>query len=439
MKISYTLVLLLALFVSQAFSQKKAHIKKYKKLTSGLTIIQMPNILQGITNILFGGCVNISNLTYSGSPLQIGYFVDHSGTLGIDSGIVLTTGRIDSLPGHNTTLSNGTGTNGGEFLNGPGDSQLTTISGNPTYDAAVIEFDFSPQSDTLVGSRFIFGSEEYIEYVGSSFNDVYGFFISGPGITGSQNIALVPGTSTPITVNNINTTSNSQYYNDNLNGNLMKIDGYTSPFSLYYNLTPYSIYHFKIAIADAFDGSYNTAVFIKGGSFLGNEPLPYANFTYQDLGGNVSQFTNVSTGADTYSWDFDDGQTSNLVNPSHSYSTPGAYNVRLTTQNYCYSLDTVIQVMIGVTTSINGEFEKYNFLRTNWIDNQVLNMNFNLNSKEDMLIEILTIKGDKVFTKHISIDRSYEENVNLSNISSGSYILRCKSKIYNKSIFLFKN
>ena len=336
------LILFLSLFFFTSVTNSQNNKIVELKNNNTLTIVQMPNILQGITNVLFGGCVNISNLTYSGSPVQIGYFVDHSGTLGIDSGIVLTTGRIDSIPGLNPAYYNW-----GTSLNGSGDPLLTSLSGNNTYDAAIIEFDFSPQSDSLIGCEFFFSSEEYPEYVGSTFNDVYGFFISGPGINGNQNIALIPGTSIPITVNSINSSTNSQFFNDNLNSSIMKLDGYTTPFSLSNNVTPNYTYHFKIAIADAGDGISDAAVFIKWGSFLGNEPLPYAFFTHQDLGNNNSKFNNFSTGADSYLWDFGDGQTSNLVSPTHSYSTPGAYNVRLTTQNYCYSTDTTIQIFVN--------------------------------------------------------------------------------------------
>jgi len=56
-------------------------------------------------------------------------------------------------------------------------------AGFQTFDASILEFDFIPQSDTLK-FNYIFGSEEYPEYVNSGYNDVFGFFISGPGIAG---------------------------------------------------------------------------------------------------------------------------------------------------------------------------------------------------------------------------------------------------------------
>jgi PKD repeat protein len=314
--------------------------------TTNFAVSPVSNPQQAITNVLFGGCVNLSNITFSGAPLQIGYFVDHSGTFGIDSGLVLTTGSIDSIAMPNTRSSTSS-----FYLNSLGDPLLSQISGNSTFDAAVIEFDFTPQSDTLIGCEFIFASEEYPEYVNSSFNDAYGFFISGNGISGYQNLALIPGTTTPITVNNINAQSNSQYFIDNTGGSLLSFDGYTTPFPITYQVIPNGAYHFKISIADVFDRAWDAAVFIKGGSFFGNEPLAYSDFTYSNLGGNTVDFFNLSTGADAYSWDFDDGQQSIVTNPTHTYSSSGTYNVRLTANNYCYSQDTIIQV--NVTVGIN--------------------------------------------------------------------------------------
>src|SRR5690606_8196735 len=79
-------------------------------------------------------------------------------------------------------------------------SQL--VGGEATYNASVLEFDFIPYSDT-VKFRYIFGSEEYREYVNTGFNDVFAFFISGPGYAGYQNIAKLPNNTT-VTIDNIN-------------------------------------------------------------------------------------------------------------------------------------------------------------------------------------------------------------------------------------------
>ena len=81
-------------------------------------------------------------------------------------------------------------------------------------DVAILEFDFTPTTDH-VSFEYAFASEEYCDYVNSEYNDVFGFFISGPGINGSKNIALIPGSSDNVAINSVNFTKNDQYYRDN--------------------------------------------------------------------------------------------------------------------------------------------------------------------------------------------------------------------------------
>ncbi len=130
----------------------------------------------------------------------------------------------------------------------------------------------------MVQFNYVFGSEEYCEYVGSNFNDVFGFFISGPGITGNQNIALIPSTTTPVAINNVNHITNSAYYiNNNTNNpcqaygafNLAEcaLDGWTTVFTAVAQLTPCSTYHIKLALADIADGALMSAVFLQANSF----------------------------------------------------------------------------------------------------------------------------------------------------------------------------
>ena len=78
---------------------------------------------------------------------------------------------------------------------------------------------------------FVFLCEEYIEHINPAtnpYNDVFAFFISGPGIVGEQNIALVPSSTNPVTINNINPVTNSQYYIDNTGGLDIEYDGFTT-------------------------------------------------------------------------------------------------------------------------------------------------------------------------------------------------------------------
>ena len=164
----------------------------------------------------------------------------------------------------------------------PGDLQLDTISGNTTFDAAILEFDFVPISDT-VKFNYVFASEEYPEYSCCTVNDVFGFFISGPGIVGAPNIALIPSSTTPVTVNTLTgnyppATSNcgggcynsfSQYYIDNAGGLTVQYDAFSTVLEARQVVIACDTFHIKLAIADAGDGIYDSGVFLQQGSFSG--------------------------------------------------------------------------------------------------------------------------------------------------------------------------
>ena len=141
---------------------------------------------------LVGPDVQVSNIVFTGTATQRGNFVNNNGNLTIGEGIVLSTGNIALMAGPNTTGS------AGEIVGGGGYPDLTPLGGQNTNDAAVLEFDFIATGDSL-SFNFCFGSEEYNEWVDSGFNDVFGLFLDGPGITGTFqnngiNLATVPDT-----------------------------------------------------------------------------------------------------------------------------------------------------------------------------------------------------------------------------------------------------
>jgi len=243
-----------------------------------LQISQTGSVAQWVQNILIGQGVSVSNITYTGSTQSIGVFNTGtiSGNLGIDSGIVLSTGMVTQLPG-NATVNASTNTNGGS------DAQLATLVNQTINDAAVLEFDFVPLSDT-VKFNFVFGSEEYPEYV-ASYNDVFGFFISGfnpaGGMYANKNIALVPGTTnTPVSIYNVNNGLNNvgpcvncQYYVNNSNGTFVKLDGFTTVLTAVAGVFPCLTYHIKIAVGDAGDHVYDSGVFLEAGSFISSAAI----------------------------------------------------------------------------------------------------------------------------------------------------------------------
>jgi hypothetical protein len=229
-----------------------------------------------LANALTGPGVTISNATLNCPSGANGTFSGASSPLLINNGILLTTGSAADVSNPASYFEN---TNN----NAAGDASLTTLSGNPTFDACVLEFDFVPIGDSI-RFRYQFASEEYPNYTCTEFNDVFGFFISGPGYAVPTNIARVPGTMVPVAINSVNggtPTGEGEltnctamgpgspfpaYFVNNASGATMAYDGLTTVLSARAAVTPCSTYHFKLGVADASDRVLSSGVFIEEGS-----------------------------------------------------------------------------------------------------------------------------------------------------------------------------
>jgi len=207
---------------------------------------------------LFGGGVIIDSLRPLCDSITIGYFDGSNSNIGLPSGVIIATGNINNAPGPNID------TGAGDDLLQPGDPILDSISGFQTFDACGFEFDMIPLCDTI-GINYVFASEEYPEFVGASFNDLFAFLISGPGFNGVQNIATLPGTNIPVSIDNVNDFTNSGFYVDNSFGTTVEYDGFTVPLLAQVAVTPCSTYRVKIIIADAGDGILDSSVFLEEG------------------------------------------------------------------------------------------------------------------------------------------------------------------------------
>ncbi len=228
-----------------------------------------------VQNVLVGNGVTVSNVTFNGSANALGEFSNGNSTnLGITNGIILSTGYANEAAGQ-VSFTPST-----SFVLG-GDPQLQNLITQTVYDAAVLQFDFIPIADTLK-FKYVFGSDEYPEYV-NNYNDVFGFFITGPnplgGVYSNKNIALIPGTTLPVTINNVNNVNPSypQYYIDNesINGATITYDGFTTVLTAWVLVEPCMQYHIKIAIGDAGDHVLDSGVFLEANSFSSNA----VNFT----------------------------------------------------------------------------------------------------------------------------------------------------------------
>ena len=260
--------------------------KMYKKLLLGAVAILGCSQAMAITvtgtddgsvlvNNILGSGITASNITYSdgANVMQSGTFTGgFSSGLGMDTGIILTSGAATDAEGPNSSDSLSVSTGSG------GDADLSAASGFTTNDAAVLEFDFTTAGGDLF-FNFQFASEEYNEFTNSSFNDVFAFFVD------DVNIALIPGTTDPVTINNVNggnplgtNATNPDLFNCNDLSDCgasfdLEYDGFTDLFVAQALGLGAGDHHIKIAIADASDSILDSGVFIEGGSFSDKPPI----------------------------------------------------------------------------------------------------------------------------------------------------------------------
>ncbi len=88
-------------------------------------------------------------------------------------------------------------------------------------------------------------------------------------------------------------------------------------------------------------------------SYVVIEDVPVADFTLGQVGANVN-FSNLSTAADTYFWDFGDNMTSTDENPSHTYGADGSYTVSLSATNNCGTTTSIETIVVNTSGTGNG-------------------------------------------------------------------------------------
>ncbi len=280
MKKNIILGLLLTVFSYCSYSQLA--------VTSGALTPQ-----QYVENVLIGPGVTVSNvqfnnnLSYTGN--QIGQFNYVGNQIPFASGLILASGGVAGAIGPNNSGSSTVAPTNPTLSN---DAQLNSIAGFATYDVGKLEFNFVPVGNT-VSFSFLFGSEEYNEYVCGSVNDVFGFFVSGPNPLGGNylntNLALVPSTigttNIPISINTVNNgsvgsngsatncstldpnwTANNVYFSGAPGPNF-QADGMTELINVQFNVVCGETYQFKFAVADGGDAAFDSWVFLQSGSF----------------------------------------------------------------------------------------------------------------------------------------------------------------------------
>lgn len=250
-----------------------------------------------VQNVLKGSGVFISNIASQGNiNQQFGTFNDVGLSSGFSSGIILSTGSIQSIIGPNSSDSI---SNSGIGLGNFPDSDIDLLTnGQANFDQVILEFDVTPKGDEI-NLEMVFMSDDYPEYVCSDQADIVGIIISGPGITGpySNNGELLSLTSNglPIGVNSVNggmsgalsnsvcptgglANSNQFIANNSVN---IEMDGYTSPIVLNKIVSCNDTYHLKIVLADVGGVGSESCLLIKANglysSGVDNNPTTMLN------------------------------------------------------------------------------------------------------------------------------------------------------------------
>jgi gliding motility-associated-like protein len=251
---------------------------------------------QFVQNVFLGSGTTVSNIQFNGGPAnivneQVGEFNDPNSDVGFTNGLILGSGDVTMASQPNTSGSSGAGGTGATG----NDTDLANITADQVFDECVIEFDFVPSGDSI-SFQYTFASEEYDEYVCATFNDAFGFFLTGTNPAGgtytASNIALIPDpnnpsqfTTTPVSINTVNLgvagsngnaatcaavdpnwASYNVFYTQNNTGNY-EYDGRTVTLTATAAVNCGETYHIKLAIGDAGDAAFDSGVFLEGQSF----------------------------------------------------------------------------------------------------------------------------------------------------------------------------
>jgi gliding motility-associated-like protein len=292
-----------------------------------------------ISNVMV---TNVEGGNFNGTDQSYGYFDATGTTFPITNGLVLSTGRLSNVPGPNTSLSddNASGWSGDRDLE-------TALSENNTINATILEFDFQSLSNQI-SFRYLFASEEYQEGDNNTcqYSDLFGFLIRPTTSTNYTNIALVPGTNTPVKVTTVhsgipgacNPINETFFGGWNDASAPINFNGQTAVLTATATITPNVTYHVKLVIADEQNYRYDSAVFLEAGSFTSDIDLGLDRVfaTSNPLCENETlDLDATQTGATGYTWFKNSLPIAGETSPTYTILDAGTYSVTITYPTTC--------------------------------------------------------------------------------------------------------
>jgi len=218
-----------------------------------------------MANTIFGPGTTVTNATYSGWSQSSGIYTNGDsvapGVTPSDEGVILSTGRASHITqsSGDPNRSTGTSTNTSGQNN---NADFNAAAGANTFDASFLDIDFIPTTD-FITMQFTFSSEEYPEFTGSIYNDIFGVWVNGNLVTSP----IVNVTQ----INSVNQDDNETLFNDNTNDDYnTEMDGFTVTLTLVMPVNIGVENNIQIGIADVGDSSYDSNVLIAANSIQGN-------------------------------------------------------------------------------------------------------------------------------------------------------------------------
>lgn len=306
--------------------------------------------------LINSGCIQNIQITnevtgnFGGQEKSFGYFNNAGSSFPFQEGIVMSTGRLSNVPGPNNSLSDD------DAPGWVGDPDLElALQINNTINATILEFDFVPTAENI-RFRYIFASEEYQEGNGNTcrFSDAFAFLIRPQG-GNYTNIAVVPGTQTPVQVTTVHSgipgscdPINEEFF-EGWNGSNVPINfnGQTKILSAEAAVIPNQTYHIKLVIADEKNFRFDSAVFLEAESFsisadLGEDQSFQNNNPLCENEVYTLDATPINSTAVGYAW-YQDG----VLLPTETgdqliVTSPGVYSVEVDLGNGCVAPDEVL-------------------------------------------------------------------------------------------------
>ncbi|AXG73498.1 T9SS C-terminal target domain-containing protein [Flavobacterium arcticum] len=334
-------------------------------ITTSSTAYTPEELIEDI--LISSECMTISNVNYQTGASEglsggLGYFEKNESLFNFDNGIILSSGNIDIAPGPAIGPSSSVGSN----LSGDEDLEAIMFDFPGSFnDVSWLEFDFVPTIDHI-SFDFIFAANEYGTYQ-CGFADAFAFILTNVATGEATNLAVIPGTTIPISVVNIRdsqyntscTSVNPQYFDsyyttDDITAPV-NFRGITVPMTAESDVIPGNTYHIKLVIADYNDTAFDSAIFIEGGSFnIGSSEYEYATIsTNNSTVLCEGQSTTLSINLDSsfeFAWYLDGVEIPEEDSNSIIATQAGEYVVNVTLPNEGCNLSYSINITEGSDT-----------------------------------------------------------------------------------------